>query len=177
MEDHATTGTILYPVAGMLIMVLEAPYQIADSTKKLAGVEFQDVIFDRGLVISSTDQAVEVSLSIRPYESLDSSYYWTIFSMPPGGTWVKQSFGTFSIVYEQPLSDVDVAEWKVHSATFENIKACASKCIDPSGFYDRLQCIGMCYGPLFRRVTEAAAIRKHTGHGTIEIQNTKSCMP
>ncbi|KAM0794178.1 putative polyketide synthase [Usnea florida] len=183
MEDHAITGTILYPAAGMLIMVLEAAYQIADSTKKLAGVEFQDVIFDRGLVISSADQAVEVSLSIRPHESLDSSYYWTIFSMPPGGTWVKQSFGTFSIVYEQPLSDVDlvpvyVAEWKVHSATFENIKACASKCIDPSGFYDQLQCIGMCYGPLFRRVTEAAPIPgKHTGHGTIEIPNTKSCMP
>ena len=183
MEDHAITGTILYPAAGMLIMVLEAAYEIADSTKKLAGVEFQDVVFDRGLVIPSADQAVEITLSVRPHEKFDSSYHWMISSMPPGGSWMKHSFGTFSIVYEQSSSDVDlvpecIADWKAHTATFEDIKASASKRIDPSAFYDQLQSIGMGYGPLFRRLIWAAAISgQHTGHGTIEIPDTKSSMP
>ena len=183
MEDHAITGTILYPAAGMLIMVLEAAYQIADSTKDVAGVEFQDVTFDRGLVIPSTDQAVEMSLSVRPHESFDSSYHWIIFSRLPDGSWMKHSFGTFSIVYEQSSSDVDlvpecVAQWKTYTATFEDIKTRSSKYIDPSGFYDQLQSIGMGYGPLFRRLIQAAAINgQHTGHGTIEIPDTKSSMP
>ena len=183
LEDHTITGTILYPGAGMLIMVLEAARQMADVTKILMGVEFQDVIFERGLVIPPADQAVETSLSIRPHEHFDSSYHWTVFSLPPGGSWIKHSFGTFSIVYKQPSSDVDltpeyVAEWKAHTRSFEDIKSRATRLISPSRFYDQLESIGMGYGPLFQNVTGAAAIPgQHTGHGTILIPDTKSSMP
>ena len=183
LEDHTITGTILYPGAGMLVMVLEAARQVADVTKRLMGVEFQDVIFERGLVIPAADEAVETSLSLRPHERFDSSYHWTVFSRPPGGSWIKHSFGTFLIIYEQPSSDVDlipefVAEWKTHTTSFEDIKSRATRPINPSTFYDQLQSIGMGYGPLFRNVTDAAAIPgQHAGHGTILVPDTKSTMP
>ena len=181
MEDHVITGTVLYPAAGMLAMVLEAACQMADSTQKLAGIDIQDVVFDRGLIVPSADLAVETSLSIRPHERFDNSYHWTVFSMPPGGSWMKHSFGTFSIIYEQPQSDIDPdpeSVWKSHITSFKDIKSRASKSISPSSFYEQLESIGMGYGPLFRNLIEAAAIPgQHTGHGTIEIPDTKSSMP
>ncbi|MCJ1396149.1 hypothetical protein MMC18_009038 [Xylographa bjoerkii] len=183
MEDHVITGTVLYPGAGMLIMVLEAALVLADASKDLVGVEFNDVTFDRGLVIPSADEAVETSLSVRPHESLDSWYHWTVYSIPPGGSWTKHSFGMFSIIYGRASSDFEAdletsVEWKSHVDTFEDIKYRATKIIDPSTFYKQLETIGMGYGPLFTNLISAAAISgEHTGYGTVVIPDTSSSMP
>lgn len=127
MEDHVITGTTLYPGAGMLIMALEAALQLADTTKVLRGVEFRDVTFDKGMVIPSADQSLEVSLSVRPHASTKSRYEYAVFSISAGDTWIKHSWGQFTILYKKRPSQVETTaqsdrEISAFSHEYQDIK-------------------------------------------------------
>ncbi|KAK1637097.1 hypothetical protein BDP81DRAFT_318791 [Colletotrichum phormii] len=180
MGSHVITGTILYPAAGMLIMVLEAALEIAEidsrkKRKKIRGVELGQVSFERGLVVPN-DDAVETHLSMRPDEVFPDKYHWAIFSIPPGGTWQKHSSGTAATVYEDTVSTIE--DWQAGAESFEDMKKRASKKLDVSAFYDQLKSIGMDYGPLFTNVVDAAVLPgEHTGLATVSIPDTKSTMP
>ncbi|KAJ0311094.1 hypothetical protein COL516b_001797 [Colletotrichum fioriniae] len=179
MGGHVITGTILYPAAGMLIMVLEAALEIAENdsnrTRKIRGVELGQVSFERGLVVSN-DDAVETHLSMRPDEMFPEKYHWTIFSIPPGGTWQKHSSGTAVTVYEDTGSTIE--DWQARADSFDDMKKRASKKLDVAAFYEQLKSIGMEYGPLFTNVVDAAVLPgEQTGLATISIPDTKSTMP
>ncbi|MCJ1251044.1 hypothetical protein MMC30_008275 [Trapelia coarctata] len=191
MRDHAITGTVLYPAAGMIIMALEAALQMAaDEGKAVRGVEFHDIHFDRGLVIPDVDDAVETSLSLRPHETLDSWFHWTVFSVPPGGSWTKHCFGLLALVYDEGEghqgttnnlsypSQSERVQWEAERKKFGVIKERATKPIEPSGFYSQLETIGMGYGPTFTNLTVAAAVEdEKTGYGTVVIPDTRATMP
>lgn len=183
LEHHEITGTVLYPGAGILIMALEAANQLADPSRKLKGFEFQNVTFDRGLVIPSADQAVETSLSMLPHKTFKSSYKFTVFSKPPAGTWTDHSSGMISIVYDDQSSEIEVSsesttQWATQTARFQDIRNRSTKQVNVRQFYKNLAAIGMGYGSLFTNMVEAAAAPgSHCAHGTIEIPDTKSIMP
>jgi acyl transferase domain-containing protein len=70
IEDHKITGTVLYPGAGMLVMALEGALQMATDPSAVQGFRFRDVSFERGLVVTSGDEAaVETRLSLLPHVS------------------------------------------------------------------------------------------------------------
>lgn len=181
VRDHAITGTVLYPAAGMIIMALEAALQIAAAQERtVRGVEFYNVHFDRGLVIPDTDDAVETSLSIRPHETLGSWFHWAVYSLPPGGTWTKHAFGLLALVDDQETaeSENNISNWRAEGSKFASIKARAATTIDTTAFYAQLGTIGMGYGPTFTNLTMAAAIEnERAGHGIIAVPDTKSTMP
>jgi NADPH:quinone reductase-like Zn-dependent oxidoreductase/NAD(P)-dependent dehydrogenase (short-subunit alcohol dehydrogenase family) len=183
IEQHQITGTTLYPAAGMLIMVLEAARQIVGAEVRLRGIAFKDVMFERGLVISSGDSGTETSLSLRPLNSVASSYSFTVFSVSTQGKWTRHCFGEFSIIYDEHFGDVqneDVAklQWMHHAAVLKEIQLSSTMKIDTRSFYQDLQGIGMEYGEAFQNVVEAAAgPGSHKSHGTIKIPNTRSAMP
>ncbi|KAI3541422.1 PKSN polyketide synthase for alternapyrone biosynthesis protein [Colletotrichum filicis] len=179
MGGHVITGTILYPAAGMLIMVLEAALEIAENdsnrTKKITGVELGQVSFERGLVVPN-DDAVETHLSMRPDEMFPEKYHWTIFSIPSGGTWQKHSSGTVITIYEDTGSNIE--DWQARAESFEDMKKRASRKLDVAAFYDQLKSIGMDYGPLFTNVVDATILPgEQTGLATVSIPDTKSTMP
>ncbi|KIX09429.1 uncharacterized protein Z518_00509 [Rhinocladiella mackenziei CBS 650.93] len=178
MAHHEITGTILYPGAGMLIMAIEAARQLANPEKTLKGIELQDVTFGRGLVIPSADEAVETSLSLRPYKALPDCYSWTLFSLPPGSnSWTENSSGLVSLVYA-PSEEVEDTEWRHHAAVYEDIKKTSTKDVNIETFYKDLQAIGMNYGTLFQNLTQAqASPDTHRAHGTVTIPDTKAIMP
>ena len=181
MRDHTITGTVLYPAAGMLVMALEAVLQIAKSQeRKVRGVEFHDVRFDRGLVIPDTDDAVETSLSIKPHEMLESWFHWTLFSRVPGGTYQRHAWGLISMVDdgENEGNKFKGSRWQVEAARFSSVRTRAMSSIDTTAFYDQLRTIGMDYGPMFTNLTSAAAIEnENSGYGVIKVPDTKSVMP
>ncbi|EXJ91415.1 hypothetical protein A1O1_04527 [Capronia coronata CBS 617.96] len=180
MRDHAITGTILYPAAGMLVMALEAALQIAQDQKRVVrAIEFHDVHFERGLVVPDSDEAVETNISLRPHESLDLWFHWTIDSQGSDLSWKRHAHGLISLVLETETGPSDgVSMWKAETAKFSSIKAAANALIDPTAFYAQLAHVGMGYGPAFTNLTMAAAVAgEQTGHGTIAIPDTKSTMP
>lgn len=183
IEHHSITGTILYPAAGMLIMVIEAAQQIADRNKTLKGVAFHNVNFERGLVIPSGDQAAETSLSVKSLEGSANGYSFAVFSIPVGGNWIKHCYGKFSIIYEDTTSDVesssiDSADWKDNASAFEEIRSQSRFVVDIPKLYQDLVVAGMEYGESFRNMTHASAVAgKHRCWGKVKIPDTKSLMP
>lgn len=181
MEHHEITGTILYPGAGMLIMAIEAARQLADTSRSLKGIELRDVVFGRGLVIPSAEEAVETSLSLRPHKTFPSCYSWTLYSLPSGGSsWVENSSGLVALIYNDQSEAVDdiATEWQFQTSTFEAIKKASTVNINIEKFYKDLAAIGMGYGPSFRNLTESKATPgAFCAHGVITIPDTKAIMP
>lgn len=181
MEHHEITGTILYPGAGMLIMAIEAARQLADTTRTLKGIELRDVVFGRGLVIPSAEEAVETSLSLRPHKTFPSCYSWTLYSLPSGSSsWVENSSGLVALIYNDQSETVDdiATEWQFQTSTYEAIKKTSTVNINMEKFYKDLAAIGMGYGPSFRNLTESkAAPGAFRAHGVVTIPDTKAIMP
>lgn len=183
IEHHCITGTVLYPAAGMLIMVVEAALQMANPKMTLKGVTFENVHFERGLVIPSADQAVETSLSVQPHEAIPTLYSFTVFSITDGGKWTKHCFGKFSIVYEDTLSQVDpegidISDWREHANHFHQIKSQSTLRVNVAKLYEDLEKVGMEYGETFRNMTEVSVeVGMYRACGTVSIPDTKSLMP
>ncbi|KAL8982004.1 MAG: hypothetical protein Q9205_003368 [Flavoplaca limonia] len=185
IEDHKITGTVLYPAAGMLVMAMEGVLQTADSTRKVQGFRFRNVGFERGLVVTSADEAaVETCLSLQPQKGVPEQFHFTIFSATSSSSWSKHCSGTIMLEYtsagpstvEHPA--VDTA-WAEQSEFYKQLTVHdTAQNIDVNMFYDHLETIGMEYGPLFRNVISLSAIPSlHAAQGAILIPDTKSSMP
>ncbi|KAF6827552.1 pksn polyketide synthase for alternapyrone biosynthesis [Colletotrichum plurivorum] len=181
IEDHKITSTTLYPAAGMIVMALEAAQQLSDGARTLSGVTFRNLKFERGLVVPSRDQAVQIEVSFRPDDTDPSTWAFSVFSNVSGGSWTKHCHGTLNLVYDsdkRSQSGVSDLEWADFSADWEDIQARSSGEIDMDSFYDDLEAVGVEYGPAFRNVFQAAAVPgEHCSVGSISIPDTKSVMP
>jgi NADPH:quinone reductase-like Zn-dependent oxidoreductase len=180
LKDHIITGTCLYPGAGVIIMVLEAALQLVDP-KTIAGVGFEDVFFEQGLVIPAEKDAVETALSIKPHESLQSCYQFTLFSIPLGGEWTKHAHGMFSLV-PHSANEVDAAasriEWELIKSRHHDLSHLPSKSIDSASFYSGLKAVGLDYGPLFTNLSDIEAVHGvQCALGKVTIPDTRSRMP
>lgn len=64
MEHHKVQGSILYPLAGMIVMVIEASKQVADKTREIEGYELRDVAVLQAMIVP-VDDPVETKLQFR----------------------------------------------------------------------------------------------------------------
>ena len=184
IEDHKITGTILYPAAGMLIMALEGVSQLVEPSRKVQGYRFCDVNFERGLVVTSGDEAaVETRLSLMPHRHLPDHFQFTVFSNSTGSSWTKHCTGTISIEYDIDESEVEGTSidmlWARQADEHKNL--CfdrSAQPVDIDNFYEHLESKGMEYGPLFRNVISLTSVPAQKAvHGAITIPDTKSVMP
>ncbi|KAI2628557.1 hypothetical protein GGR54DRAFT_636275 [Hypoxylon sp. NC1633] len=65
LKDHQLNGTILFPGAGMLTMVIEAARSIAKSEFAVKGYRFRDVTIHHALLVPSEADGVEVQLYMQ----------------------------------------------------------------------------------------------------------------
>jgi acyl transferase domain-containing protein len=185
MEDHKITGTILYPGAGMLIMALEGVLQLAEPSKKVEGFRFRNISFERGLVVSSGDDApVETRLSFLPTKShLANEFQFTVYTTT-GSSWTKHCSGTVALEYVLEDQEIDgpaavSLAWNKQVAEYKDLlSAPDAESLDVDDFYDQLEANGMEYGPLFRNVVSLASVgSKKAVYGAIQIPDTQSVMP
>ncbi|KAJ4859016.1 KR domain-containing protein [Trichoderma breve] len=184
IEDHKITGTILYPAAGMLVMALEGALQMADSNRKVRGFRFSEVNFERGLLITSGDDAaVETRLSLLPSDTVSGQFRFTVFSTTTGISWDKHCFGQVKLDYSEGTSEIESSEadpaWIEQLDVFKRlVSAKDAENVEVESFYRHLEGIGMQYGPLFRNVISLTAVASEkASYGTVIIPDTASCMP
>ncbi|KAF3798813.1 Reducing polyketide synthase FUB1 [Colletotrichum gloeosporioides] len=177
IEDHRITGTMLYPAAGMIVMAMEAAQRLADPERRLKGITFQNLKFERGLVVPSRDQAVQTEVSLRPDDSMPSTWSFTVYSTVSVGSWTKHCYGYLALDYENDNRNrlgPSETEWRAFAAERQDVEQNASKELDMDSFYDDLESVGVEYGPTFRNVFQAAAVPgEHTACGSIAIPDTK----
>lgn len=187
VEDHKITGTILYPGAGMLIMVIEAIAGMVSTTNEVQGIEFKNVAFHKGLV-NPQEGSAEIILRIQLLQSKSgslSSHSFSIFSRIGDATWTKNCFGQFKILHKKTNSmeagnnDTAAAfEWHRHITKYSALKQLDSTSVDVAKLYKKLDSIGMQYGPTFQNLTELYTVPgADVCYGTAKIPDTKSVMP
>jgi acyl transferase domain-containing protein/NADPH:quinone reductase-like Zn-dependent oxidoreductase/NAD(P)-dependent dehydrogenase (short-subunit alcohol dehydrogenase family) len=184
IEDHKITGTVLYPASGMLVMALEGVLRTADSSRTVKGFHMTNVMFERGLMISLDDTPpVETRLSFHPCSLQHESWNFTAYSTAKGSPWVKHCTGTVALVYEREANEVEDCSvdvtWQRQSDFRESLlKETDCVDVDVDHFYQRLDYIGMQYGPTFRNTVSVAAVpSRSASFGSVIVPDTRSTMP
>ena len=70
MEHHKVQGSILYPLSGMIVMVIEASKQVADRTMEIEGFELRDIAVLQAMIVP-VDDPVETKLQFRLAHQLE----------------------------------------------------------------------------------------------------------
>jgi acyl transferase domain-containing protein/NADPH:quinone reductase-like Zn-dependent oxidoreductase/NADP-dependent 3-hydroxy acid dehydrogenase YdfG/acyl carrier protein len=184
IEDHKITGTVLYPASGMLVMALEGVLRTAASSKKVKGFHMTNVMFERGLMISLDDTPpVETRLCFHPCNLQHESWNFTVYSTAKGSPWMKHCTGTVALVYEREANEVEDCgvdiTWQRQSDFRESLLQ-ETDCVhvNVDHFYQRLDYIGMHYGPTFRNTVSVAAVpSRSASFGSVIVPDTRSTMP
>ncbi|XP_014551034.1 hypothetical protein COCVIDRAFT_31369 [Bipolaris victoriae FI3] len=187
IREHKVQGDILYPGAGMLVMAIEAAYQIAQETAvdEVHGFELRDVSIDTALRVPDTEMGIEVMTQLHNRRTgtraapSSTLYEFTISSWNEEmSSWSAHARGLISITYKTfstaMESELTLENVRYMTSMVEARKACQKPA--RSFLYDTVETIGMQYGPTFRNMTELYA-GLNASYGVIKVPDTKAVMP
>ncbi|KAF2755008.1 ketoacyl-synt-domain-containing protein [Pseudovirgaria hyperparasitica] len=180
--DHQVQGTVLYPAAGMLCMVLEAARQILDTEQVVQGFELQNVKIGKAMIIPTTPQGLETSLTIRPKDtaspaSLPQStliHAFHITARLGEQPWQEHCSGEFRVLYKD--TKLTQLHWTKRQEIYKQ------SCVDatpvaPADVYAKFEATGLKYGPMFQTVHQLKLSPSGVVTATIRIPDTKSSLP
>ncbi|KAG9254197.1 uncharacterized protein F5Z01DRAFT_622595 [Emericellopsis atlantica] len=178
IQDHQVQKTIVYPAAGMVTMVLEAAKQMATGQENLKGYELVDVRIIKAMIVPQTAHGLEVALNIKREtgdqgDDVAGSWSFAIYSKLLDSPWEQHATGCLRM--RSPGDDLDSDESTPDQYdTFmeqEDLEA-----VVPHQLYEKLDTVGMNYGPLFRNIVELRKNANSCG-SMVQIPNTRSKMP
>ncbi|PWY89876.1 polyketide synthase [Aspergillus heteromorphus CBS 117.55] len=159
LADHVVAGSIVYPAAGMVGMVAEAARQLADPSQRLAGIEFQDIAFRRGMVIPPDARGLETTVHVASRAGLPGWYEFGIFSLPEGASWIQHAAGLVSLHYGDGDETRDPVGWEHTVERVQEAQGAAQE-KEVQAVYEWLsQTGGVNLGPTFRSIASAAFTR------------------
>ena len=119
LEHHKVQGSILYPFAGMPVMITEASRQISDKRKEVEGYQFRDVSVGNAMIVPA-DEHIESKVRLRPWtmESWLPNSYWqefTISCRDRQGTWQQYCSGLVALRYKTAVNETVADEITANS--------------------------------------------------------------
>jgi acyl transferase domain-containing protein/NADPH:quinone reductase-like Zn-dependent oxidoreductase/2-polyprenyl-3-methyl-5-hydroxy-6-metoxy-1,4-benzoquinol methylase len=185
LEDHKVQKTILLPAAGMLVMAIQAVWEISDSQDQADGFELRDVRITRGLVIPGDEIGIETLVQLKPRRigtSSDTSVWqeFTVSSRSEDDVWQQHCSGLARLKLKSQVNgdfqDEEAAEAAAMKSTYETLKTDCTKSEAPRQFYESLATVGYQYGPTFRNLTKVT-YGNLKSVCMVKIPDTKSDMP
>ncbi|KAL9110335.1 MAG: hypothetical protein Q9227_005066 [Pyrenula ochraceoflavens] len=168
--DHRIQGQILYPAAGMIVMILEAARQLTFD-KDVSGFELTDVNISTAIIVPESEEGVETSVTICPKP--DDWYDFTISSYTNEGPWQKNCIGQLRVAFD---SAAGFFRNNTHFQAYQNaIDGCTEE-RSPKDLYSSLKDVGLSYGPMFQ-LLGSIMVGKDTGISQLQVRDTKACMP
>ncbi|VUC24936.1 unnamed protein product [Clonostachys rosea] len=165
IRHHQFQDTNIYPMAGMIVMVVEALRQIHDASE-IEGFVFRDLKVENALIVT-TDESVETCLQLRPWRngSRASSNSWkdfTISSRNEKGKWTSNCRGLVRIESRQPqvgsgFYDETTARSETARQLYESAVASNLPSKDIDRFYQDISSSGLNLGPSFQCVVDLKA--------------------
>ncbi|PNY29025.1 Polyketide synthase [Tolypocladium capitatum] len=163
LSEHKINNTVLYPAAGMLVMVCEGIRSLTAKMPRVTGYRLRDVSIGEALVVPSTDEGVEAQLHMNPHDTASNretlTFDFWIHSVASGGEWKMHCSGQASV--EQAAVSDAVSEDPVNGShaqeTTENSFNKASTVIDRAQFYRDLYQKGAHFGESFQTLHDIRA--------------------
>lgn len=143
MEHHKVQSSILYPLAGMLVMTIEASRQISDKTKEIEGYQFRDVSVGNAMLVPA-DEPIETKLQFRPWRMgsrLPTSYWqeFTISCRNRQGGWQQHCSGLVALKYKtaanETFADETTADTQRMRKEYQKLSNAGFKPDDPRQVY------------------------------------------
>ncbi|MCJ1262836.1 hypothetical protein MMC22_002706 [Lobaria immixta] len=179
VEDHKINGSIVYPAAGMLVMAIEGVRQLDDGNRLITGYCIKDVTFQKPLVISQSQNGVEVQLYLRSVRSgSEKDSAWSDFRLCvyEDGHWAENCRGVIQVEYENVhvefKADNTAAESLRHyRELYDHAMEACDRVVDRKLMYEHLQKMGVSYGPAFQSLNHLACNDK--GEAIAEILTSR----
>lgn len=184
IREHKVQSQILYPVAGYLIVAMEAASKKAiAASKQFDRICLREVVVARALVLpESTD--VEMSISLRRHHdsTRTASASWDEFrisSWTDDQGWNEHCKGFIAAQSDQkllPPGDMDVSGGDSRP-TIADIEAACTGQMDAEKIYENLRQAGFGYGPQFRGLKNVRTDDGKHSLGEVHTADTASSMP
>ena len=190
LSDHRVQSSVVFPLAGYLVMSIEAISQLAalQNIQMTLDIQYRlkDVEVNRPMVIPE-NEAIEISLVMRPRErssgaSSGTWYEFTVYSWMLESGWTQHCHGLISL-YRPPVAsvttgsptvlDIQRAHWQ---PLIEKNKNLCEKELSVNDIYSRFRREGIEFGPQFRNIINARVEQNHA-IATVRVPETAQSMP
>ncbi|KAF2999633.1 t1pks [Neopestalotiopsis sp. 37M] len=139
LQHHVVQSEILYPAAGLLVMVTEAMRQLDDEkSESSSGYTMSDVDLSTAVIISDSGEPLEIQLVIKEQSPSDAGREFVFYSRSRSGSWVKHCRGK-----------VAASQHLTQSALAGGLDLVP---MDLGHFYKFVERTGPTLGPTFRNV-------------------------
>ena len=142
----------------MLVMAIEAAYQLTDKARSVDGFNIKDATFATALIIPLKPESIETEFYMSPLKDTsakDSSWFQFKLCTYDQGQWFENCNGSIQIVYQADMlvAGKNIGEKVLYNEQiFESgIQACRRP-IDEAYIYKRLLESGFDYGPTFKNL-------------------------
>jgi acyl transferase domain-containing protein/D-arabinose 1-dehydrogenase-like Zn-dependent alcohol dehydrogenase len=99
IQDHQVQKTVIYPAAGMIVMVIEGAQQMVKDNAGVLGFELSVVRIEKAMIIPSTAHGLEVALNIKQNPGGYSNVHeFALYSKPLDSAWQKHASGTLTVM-------------------------------------------------------------------------------
>ena len=155
---------VIYPVAGLITMAIEAARQMITAGQKVQSYVIQNLYISRALRITRSNEGVEVQISLRPSEAradtLQQSHTFQIISYE-SGSWFEICRGTVATRSSSRDSraredEEAILESQSRSCATSHKKASkiCNRQSDPETFYNFVVDQGLQFGPSFQSLED-----------------------
>ncbi|KAG6367393.1 hypothetical protein INS49_001582 [Diaporthe citri] len=186
LSDHKVQKVIIYPAAGLIAMALEAARQRNDPSLRVESYQISNFIIVKPVIIPGNQHGLEHMINTQALKipSPDATngiavYSFSIETKTEHGPWQENAKGLINISYGGKLVDeptIETIQFQDYRDTYWRLRSECTQEISARSLYERLDGIGMNYGPLFQNVVSLAR-GQHTCISTVRIPDTKSKMP
>jgi acyl transferase domain-containing protein len=186
LAEHKVQKVIIYPAAGLITMALEAARQCSDPPLRVDSYQISNFIIAKPVLIAANQHGVEhmlttQALKVPPSDAAHAiaTYSFSIETRTEHGCWRENASGVIRISYcgkqlDEPT--VESMRCQDYRDTYWRLLSDCTQEISPNSLYEKLDGIGMNYGPLFRNIVSLAR-SQHSCTSVVRIPDTKSKMP
>ncbi|KAI3300122.1 hypothetical protein DTO002I6_845 [Penicillium roqueforti] len=186
LRDHKMQGMVVYPLAGYLVMAIEAARRRAKQADiQISQFELREVIVGSAFVLSDETDA-ETTITLRPYAegTRGSSDLWDEFrvcSWTSKRGWTEHCTGQVRVRSDPKQQAVVISSPFETQATYmkaqiSRIQKSATNYLDMSHMYQVLGDLGAGYGPIFQNIDNCYSSPHHS-FGDLYVRDTRSVMP
>ncbi|GCB20597.1 lovastatin diketide synthase LovF [Aspergillus awamori] len=179
IEDHQVQGKVIYPAAGMLVMVLEAVKETADPDRAINAYEIRDVSIKNAIIIPRGEEGTETMVHFHQKSSGWQEF--SIYSRVGHNPWSQNCTGIVRLQYKV---DQDIGSFtneeeetnRLYRSEYEQVKKGSSRSISSETFYAEQSELDLQFGETFQNVSN---IRLNQGEMVFDVQtpDVRSKMP